>query len=329
MKYRLFEVARRGGPQELRLVERDLVAPAKGQVRLRVLASSVSLPDVDARYGRSPFPPRLPFTPGYSVVGEVDAVGESVSPAHLGKRAGVLTVYGGYSEAVYAPVKKLIPVPADLKAERLVPLILNYIVAYQTLRRTAGVRGGDRVLFIGASGGIGTAYLQLGKSLGCCMYGLASKRKHAALRSYGATLIDYHSQDFAAEIRRLEPDGLDAVFDGVGGDYLARGYGLLRRGGTWVGYANPGSLGGMFRLLADVVGCNLRMDGRRVKLYGTGQSYLDARPFQKDWADLIDLLRADKIDPVIAARFPLREARQANELLESGEVVGNIVLLAT
>ncbi|NOH01813.1 MAG: zinc-binding dehydrogenase [Chloroflexi bacterium] len=135
-------------------------------------------------------------------------------------------------------------------------------------------------------------------------------------------------EDFVEVIRRMEPIGLDAVFDGMGGEYLRRGFSLLKRGGVWVGYANPRSLSGMFQLLSRVLWLNLLPNGRAVKLYGTGASFLDRRPFLEDWAALFRLLAEGKIAPVIAAKFPILEARKANELLESGQVVGNIVLLA-
>ncbi len=328
MKYKSVVATRRGGPEVLQIVENDLRAPADGEVRVKVLAASVSLPDVEARYGRSPFPVRTPFTPGYSMVGTVDAVGVGVTQAKAGDHVAALTAYGGYSEYVYLPEKKLIPVPPALDPAEVVPLILNTIVAYQTLHRSAKVKAGDTVLIIGASGGIGTAFLQLGRIAGLKMYGLASKSKHAVLAEYGATPIDYRDQDFVSVIRQMEPGGLDAVFDGMGGDYLMRGFSLLKRGGVWVGYANPFSLSSMLRLFGRVISLNLLPNGRTVKLYGTGASYLDRRPFLEDWAALFELLGEGKIKPVIAARFPILEAAKANELLESGQVIGNIVLLS-
>lgn len=328
MKYKSVMATQRGGPDTLQIVEKDLRPPEPNEVRVRVLAAAVSLPDVEARYGRSPFPPRLPFTPGYAIVGDVDAVGAGVAQARAGDRVAVLTVYGGYAEYVYVAEKKLIPVPAALDPAEVVPLILNYIVAYQTLHRSARVKAGDVVLIIGASGGIGTALLQLGRVAELKMYGLASQSKHAVLAEYGATPIDYRTEDIVAAIHRREPDGLDAVFDGIGGDYLPRGLDLLKRGGVWVSYANPRSRSGMVRLLGRVLWRRLLPDGRKVVLYGTGASNLNRRPFLHDWAALFELLSAGQIKPIIAARFPLLEAAQANALLESGQVVGNIVLLA-
>jgi NADPH:quinone reductase-like Zn-dependent oxidoreductase len=162
---------------------------------------------VEARYGRSPFPPKVPFTPGYAIVGTVDAVGERVTQARVGEHAAALTVYGGYAEYVYVSEKKLISVPAALDPAEVVPLILNDIVAYQTLHRSVRVKAGDTALIIGASGGIGTALLQLGRLAGLKMFGLASRSKHAILAEYGATPIDYRTEDFVKSSARWNRAG--------------------------------------------------------------------------------------------------------------------------
>ncbi len=113
----------------------------------------------------------------------------------------------------------------------------------------------------------------------------------------------------------------------MGSAYLGRGFGLLKRGSQWVSYANPFSRAALLWLLGSLFWLNLPHAGRKLRLYGTGKSYLDMRPFLEDWAALFDLLGEGKIEPVIAARFPILEAPQANALLESGRVTGNIVLL--
>ncbi|MBN1814611.1 MAG: zinc-binding dehydrogenase [Anaerolineae bacterium] len=328
MCYKSVVVTKRGGPEVLQVVENDLRAPLAGEVRIQVLAAPVCLPDVEARYGRTPFAVKVPFVPGYAVIGIVDAVGRDVSNVAVGDRVAALTAYGGYAEYIFWGAKQLIPVPTALDPAEAVPLILNYIVAYQSLHRSARVRAGDKVLIIGASGGIGTAFLQLGKLAGLTMYGIASKGKHHILTEYGATPIDYRTQDFVEVVRKAEPDGLDAVFDGIGGDYITRGFSLLRRGGTFVGYANPLSLSRTFRTLGRVILLNLLPNGRSATYYSTGKSRLNRRPFMEDWAALFGLLEEGKIKPIIAARFPILEAAKANELLEGGQVVGNIVLVA-
>ncbi len=328
MKYRTIRVPERGGPEVMQIVENDLRLPMNKEIRVKVLAASVSLPDVEARYGRSPFPPKVPFVPGYSIVGEVDAIGEDIEDTAAGAWVAALTVYGGYSEYVYLKEDQLIPVPKTINPGKAVPLILNYIVAYQAMHRSAQVEAGDKLLIIGASGGIGTAFLQLGKLADLKMYALASKSKHHILDEYGAVPIDYRARNFVEVVRQAEPGGIDAVFDGIGGDYIQQGFSLLRRGGVFVGYANPFSLSRTFRYLAQIVLYTLLPNGKTAKYYSTGKSRLDRRPFLEDWAALFRYLETGKIQPIIMEKFPILEAAQANALLESGRVIGNIVLTA-
>ncbi|MBN1978004.1 MAG: zinc-binding dehydrogenase [Anaerolineae bacterium] len=335
MRYKSVVVTQTGSPEVLQVVENDLRAPLSREVRIKVLAAAVCRPDITVRAGESlysgtPLGQKVPFVPGYSVIGVVDAAGEDVTEAAVGDRVGALTVIGGYSEYLYWKSDRLIPLPPSVDPAEAVPLILNYIVAYQTLHRSAKVKAGDKVLIIGASGGIGTALLQLGKLADLAMYGIASKSKHHILTEYGVTPIDYHTQDFVEVISQAEPDGLDAVIDGMMSlDYIRRGLSLLRRGGKMVSYGEPAGFSALFRILGTWVTVNLLPNGKSLKLYGTSSYFVfDKRPFEEDWAVLFKLLEEGKIKPVIAARFPILEAARANELLESGRVVGNVVLVA-
>jgi NADPH:quinone reductase-like Zn-dependent oxidoreductase len=329
MTYKRIVVTKRGPPGNLQITECDLRAPSAGEVRARVLAACVCLPDVQVRYGLTPFPPQPPFVPGYAIVGVVDAAGPGVTQTAPGAPVAAYLILGGYAEYVYLRENRIIPVPTSLDPAEAVTLVLNYLTAHQALHRSAKVRAGDKVLIIGASGGCGTAFLQLGRLAGLTLYGLASRGKHPILIEYGATPIDYRHQDFVEVIRRAEPAGLDAIFDGVGGDYLDRAFPLLRRGGVLVEYGNPLSLRGTLRLLAKILKLNLLPNGRRVKPYGASAFLpFNRKPFLEDWAALFRLLQEGRIRPVISGKFPLLEAARANALLESGQVVGNLVLVA-
>ncbi len=329
MKYKRIVVSKRGPPENLQITECHLRDPAAKEVRVKVLATCVCLPDVQARYGLSPFAPKLPFVPGYTIVGVVDATGPDVTQAHPGAPVAAYLIVGGYAEYVYLRENQIIPVPPSLNPAEAVTLLLNYLVAYQALHRSAKVKAGDKVLIIGASGGCGTAFLDLGRLANLKMYGIASKSKHAILAEYGATLIDYHTEDFVEVIRRAEPVGLDAVFDGMGGDYVDKAFPLLRRGGVLVEYGNPLSMRGIVRLLIQTLTLDLLPNGRTVKMYGaSGFMPFNRKPFLEDWAVLFRMLQEGKIRPVISGEFPLLEAARANALLESGQVVGNLVLVA-
>jgi NADPH:quinone reductase-like Zn-dependent oxidoreductase len=327
VKYKHIVVVKRGPPESLRVEECDLREPAAREVRIKVLACSVCQPDVQNRYGRSPHAPKVPYEPGSAIVGAVDAVGPGVRRATPGTRVVAWPSFGGYAEYAYLPESRLVPIPSSLDPVAAAPLVLNYLTAYQVLHRRAKVKVGDKVLIIGASGGCGTAFLDLGRLAGLKMYGIASGRKSAILAQFGAIPIDYRKDDFVRVMRRAEPDGLDFIFDGMGGDYINRALPLLRRRGVLVEYANPLSWRGVLCLLARTVLVNLLPGGGKLKAYGAGLALFYRKPFLEDWAILFRLLQEGKIQPVISGRFPLLEAAQANALLEGGQVVGNLVLV--
>ena len=326
MKYKSVVVTQRGGPEVLQIVENELRPPERGEVRVKILASPVCQDDVAVRVGNRPLAKKPPFVPGYSILGTVDAIGEGVAEFQVGQRVAALTNFGGHAEYIYWEAEKLMPVPEDLKPAEAVTLILNYLVAYQILHRVAKVKVGDTALLIGASGGVGTAFLQLGKLAGLKMYGLASPAKHKALVEYGATPIDYRTQDFVKVLKQAEPDGLDFVFNGMDEEIFKRGLVVLRRGGVLVHYGGPESTVNLLLLVGKLLFYNLLPNSKKIEGYGTHRLGVDL--FKEDWAKLFGLLGERKIKPIIAAEFPLLEAAKGYELLESGKVTGNVVLLA-
>lgn len=326
MTYKSVVVTERGGPEVLKIVDNELHPPATGEARIKVIATPVCRDDVAIRRGTRPFLEKPPYVPGYCIVGEVDAVGEDVTGVAVGDPVAALIQYGGYAEYVYWDAAQLIGVPTSLDPAEAVVLILNYLTAYQALHRVARVKADDKVLIIGASGGVGTAMLQLGRDAGLCMYGLASTAKHDVLLANGATPIDYHSQDFVEVIRRTEPGGLDFVFNGMGEEYFERGLAVLRPGGRLVHYGGPQSFSRFLLLVAKLLFYNLLPNGKQIKGYGTHRGEIE--PFREDWRQLFQMLEEGRIKPLIAQKYALLEAAQANEELESGEVAGNLVLLA-
>jgi NADPH:quinone reductase-like Zn-dependent oxidoreductase len=225
-----------GGPDTLQVIEEERPEPKLGEVRVKVLAAGVSLPDVLAREGIHPETPRVPYTPGWDLVGIVDKIGESVSGLELGQAVAAMPISGCYAQFVCLPQRKFIPVPGGLDPAEAVAVVLNYITAYQMLYRSAKAKPGQRVLIHGASGGVGTALLQLGRLAGVEMYGTCSAQAAEVVKELGATPIDYRNSDFVQEIRRLADDGVDVVFDGIGGNNLWRSREALREGGRVVVY---------------------------------------------------------------------------------------------
>lgn len=220
MRHTRIIVMHYGGSDELRAVEEQCPEPKAGEVRVRVLAAGVSLPDLMMREGIHPETPRLPFTPGWDLVGVVDRLGDGVPEIVKDQMVAALPISGAYAEFVCLPERELVPVPPELDPAEAVSLVLNYVTAYQMLHRCAKVRVGQRVLIHGAAGGVGSALLQLGRLAGLRMYGTCSSRGASTVFELGGVPIDYQHQDFVEEIRRLTGDGVDVVFDGIGGSHI-------------------------------------------------------------------------------------------------------------
>jgi NADPH2:quinone reductase len=233
-----------GGPEALQVVEEECPEPKDGEVRVRAQAAGVSLPDIMAREGIHPETPPVPFTPGWDLVGVVDRLGDGVSGVEPGQTVAALPMHGAYAEFVCLPQGELIPAPPGLDAAEAVSLGLNYVTAYQMLHRSAKVKSGQRVLIHGAAGGVGTALLQLGRLAGLEMYGTCSSRGAPAVSELGGIPIDYRNQDYVEEVRRLTSEGVDAVFDHIGGAHPWHSRKALRPGGTVVGYGLISSIRG-------------------------------------------------------------------------------------
>ena len=180
-------VTRYGGPEVITVTEQECPVPVPGEIRVKVLAAGVSLPDVLAREGIHPETPRVPYTPGWDLVGIVDQIGKGVSGFAVGQMVAAMPISGCYAQYVCLPQGKFIPVPAGLDPAEAVAVILNYITAYQMLHRSAKVEAGQSVLIHGASGGVGTALLQLGRLTGLEMFGTCSAQAAEIVKELGAT----------------------------------------------------------------------------------------------------------------------------------------------
>jgi NADPH:quinone reductase-like Zn-dependent oxidoreductase len=344
MRHQRIVVSRYGGADALQLVEEEVPEPKAGEVRVKVLAAGVAMPDVMAREGIHPETPRVPYTPGWDLVGVVDCLGRGVSGFELGQCVAAMPIFGAYAGGVCLKPEDLVPVPSGLDPAESVSLVLNYVTAYQMLHHCAKAESGQTVLIHGASGGVGTALLQLGRLLGLTMHGTCSSRGAPAVAALGGTPIDYRRDDLAREVMRRSGEGVDAVFDPFGGPHLWQSRGLLRAGGKVVAYGNTTSLRteglgskrrGVRNPLHGIpsfglyIAGGLLLPGRKRVVPYSIQWLRRFRPalFRHDLTTLFELLRKRQLQPLVAFRLPLSEARKAHELLSEGGVVGKIVLL--
>lgn len=333
MSYKRVLVTEFGGPEVLEVVyEPKLPVPAPGEVRIRVLASSATFTDVLVRKGIYPgLKVKPPFTPGYDMVGVVDKVGQEVTGFAEGDRVAELTIAGSYSEYICLPADRLVRVPETVDPAEAVSLVLSYVTAYQMLNRKAGVQEGQRILVHGAGGAVGSALLDIGQNMQLEMFGTASPGKHELVYDLGAVPIDYKSEDFVSRVGEMTGDGVDAVFDGIGGKHFSRSFKTLRKRGTMVAYgfydAGLGRGGGVVSSFAKILWLKLSPNGRRASFYSIAPMR-DKRPdwFSADLGALMNMLSEGRIRPRIDRRMSLEQAAEAHDLVERAAVNGRIVL---
>jgi NADPH2:quinone reductase len=326
--YRAVMLTKKGGPEALRIVELPVESPGPGQLRVRVHAAGVGSTDLIMLAGKYRFAPKIPFVPGYEVAGMVEAIGAGVTGFEVGQRVAALTVFGGFAELLIREAEHFLPIPAGVSYRDAAAVILNYVTAWQMIHRVARVKPGETALVTGAAGGVGTAALQLLRLAGVKTYGAASERKHDTLRSLGATPIDYRAGPIDRLTRAFQPQGVEYVFDAIGGANIGPCIGALRRGGTLVGFGFMGATGTLSQLamFANIF-LGTRLRGRRGNFYGITMMYRkDPKPLRDDLPKIFALLAEKKIDPLVSRTFPLPGAREALELLAGGSVEGKVVL---
>ena len=322
---------REGGPEVLETRRDDLAAPEAGQVVIRVEAAGVAFSEVQMLKGRYFGQPKFPFVPGYDLVGTVEEVGEAVDEGYIGTRVAALTETGSWADRVVLDADGVTPVPEGLDPAEAVAAVTNGVTAWQMLHRAAKIRPGQTVLVHGASGGVGTLLVQLARLAGAEVIGTASARKHDYVRSLGATPVDYRD-DVPAKVREISPEGVDAVFDHVGGPGLVDSYKMLRRGGTLVTYGSASTLDSStghwikpyLPIFARVLRWKATPDGKKATFY-----YVKRWPgfFREDLSAVLSLLSERKIEAHATTRFPLEKAAEALGFLASGRASGKVVLV--
>ncbi|MFT7176597.1 MAG: NADPH:quinone reductase-like Zn-dependent oxidoreductase [Halioglobus sp.] len=327
-----------GGPEKLELCEvTTLPEPGRGEIRVKVLSAGTGFTDTIIRQGQYVgVKEKPPFVPGYDWYGVVDALGEGVDSLEIGQAVADMPVIGGYTQYLCVAADKVVPAPEGLDPAAAVAMILSYTTAYQMLTRLQTLTPGMSCLVHAAGGAVGTALLELGRHMGLTMYGTASKAKHAVVEQFGATPIDYHKEDFVEFINKAtDSDGVDMVFDTIGGAYWARSYQCVKKGGMLVGFGAlqmttgeeklPSLLWGFVKLLGV---WKLIPDGRATAFYNI-QTRREKHPgeFTADVQALFGLLSQNKLQPAIAETAGLEDVVEIHRKIDSAQIAGKVVLL--
>jgi NADPH:quinone reductase len=316
-----------GGPDVITTGEAPVPEPGPGQVLIKVAAAGVNRPDCLQREGVYPPPPGESAIPGLEIAGRVAARGEGVSAPAEGDEVCALVGSGGYAEYALAHAPLCLPVPKALGIVAAAGLPENYFTVFDNVFSRGKLAPGETFLVHGGSSGIGSTAIQLAKHFGARVIATAgSTAKCAFCKTLGADFaIDYKADDFAQEVRKIMgKHGVDVVLDMVGGTYLQRNVSVMAAEGRLV------QIG--FLQSATVESFDLRpIMLRRLTLTG---STLRARSVQQK-AEVANVLREkiwpllDKglVKPLIFATFPLEQARQAHEMMESSSHLGKILLV--
>jgi NADPH:quinone reductase-like Zn-dependent oxidoreductase len=331
---------RQGGPESLEVRETPDPEPAPDEVRIRVRATGLNFADVMARQGMYPDAPKLPAVMGYECAGVIDRVGASVSGLAAGDRVVACPRFGGHADTVCLKAAYVFRIADALSFELAAALPVAYMTAYHMLFNVARIRAGDHVLIHMAAGGVGTAALQLCRTLeGVTTYGTASARKHDYIRQHGCThAIDYRGLDYVAEIRRLtQGRGVDSIFDALGGKDWKKGYEILRPGGLLVAFGfanmNTGGKRRVMHMLSEATKIPfytpLKMmgDNRGVAGVNLGHLFGEVELLRGALEQVLALQAQGKLAPHIHASYPFEHAAEAHRALESGESLGKIVLV--
>jgi NADPH:quinone reductase-like Zn-dependent oxidoreductase len=328
---RVVQVSRFGDSKGLEVVDAPPPTAGRGEVRVRVLASSLNYTEVLIRRQLYPQTIRLrpPFVMGYDVVGEIDQIGDDVRNFRIGDRVADMTVVGSNADYRTLRADDLARVPVGVDPAEAATLILSWTTAYQILHRAARVRPGQRVLVHGAAGAVGQALLVLGRLAGLELWGTVRSEQMALVRELGATPIDCKNEDFT----RVLPDGFDVIVDGIGEDGYRRSYAALARGGLLCAIGFSASVQAQRRMLPIVMEIarlylwRLLPGGKRARFYSVNA--MRARHpdwFKEDLERLFGLLATGAIRPRVAERISFDEVVEAHRRLEAGGLEGKLVL---
>ena len=316
-----------GGTENMQLAEVETPSPTDDQILIRVHATSVNRPDVIQRQGNYPPPPGDSEILGLEVAGIVESAGEKCSRFKAGDRVFALVGGGGYAEYALALEGHCMAIPESLSFEQAACICETYITAYLNLFLLGEVQGKDSVLIHGGGGGVATAAIQLCKALTPATEVIvtASSGKIERVGNQGADhVIDYKTEDFAEEIKRIrEKRGVDVILDHIGAKYLESNLKSLALYGRLLLIGVMGGIKAEINLAMVMV--------KRQQIIG---SVLRSRPVAEKAAiiaqfeqTVMPLFAAGSIAPLVDATFPLSEAAKAHDLMEQGGHFGKIVLL--
>jgi len=336
-------LTRTGGPDVFEVQEWPVPPLGADEVRVVVRAAGLNFADTMARVGVYPDAPKTPCVLGYEVAGEIEAIGADVVGLSVGQRVMAGTRFGGQAELANAKARDVLPLPGHLSFTQGAAFCVNYGTAYAALIIMGGLRREDRVLIHAAAGGVGIASTQIARNVGAEIFGTASAAKHTAIRAQGVRHpIDYRTEDFQAEVRRLtNGEGVDVVMDALGPRSFRKDYQILRPGGRLIMYGLSDALNENGRSLRSAVAGLLRIPTSTMPWWNPGRLLNQNRGvfglnllswwkreggLERITGPLLADLLEGRLEPVIAKTFPFERTGDAHRFLAERRNVGKVVL---
>ncbi|MFI5728514.1 medium chain dehydrogenase/reductase family protein [Kribbella sp. NPDC051587] len=320
----------------LQLRRRETPEVGPGQALVRMEATGVSFAEQQMRRGKYYDQPPFPFVPGYDVVGVIESLGSGDSGFTVGQRVAAVTKTGGWADRLVLDTADLALVPDGVGAEETEAVIVNGVTARRMLA-IAKVRRGDTIVVLGANGGVGSLLVQLARHAGAQVIGVVSKRHFPYVRELGANPVD-RSVDVLSAVRAIAPNGVQAVFDHVGGPEIRKSWSMLGHGGSLVSYGTAATRDQdgnarlpVLALIGRLLLWNLLPNGKSATFFnlwaGRRRLAKHQAEMRTDLEAVFGQLAAGDITARIARAFPLSDVADAVRYAESGSAAGKVVIV--
>jgi NADPH2:quinone reductase len=320
-----------GGPETLQLTDMPTPEPGKKQVRIRVHAAGVNFPDTLIIRDLYQMKPPRPFAPGGEVAGVVEAVGEEVKHLHIGDRVLGMSGFGGFATELVLDAERAVKIPDNMPYDEAACFVLTYGTSHHALKDRAELKAGESALILGAAGGVGIAAVELAKAAGAkVIAAVSSEEKAQFCRDAGAdeTLIytremsDRAAQkEFSNQIKALSGrDGVDVIYDAVGGDYAEPAVRSLAWKGRYLVVGFPAGIPKIPLNLTLLKGCQI------VGVFWGAHTLREPQNHAENMGDLFRLYSEGKVKPRISASYTLENAGEALQLLQDRKVLGKVVI---
>ncbi|KIN66201.1 Oxidoreductase, zinc-binding dehydrogenase family [Sulfitobacter noctilucae] len=320
-----------GGPETLVLEDMPTPEPGKKQVRIRVHAAGVNFPDTLIIRDMYQVKPPRPFAPGGEIAGVVEAVGEGVTTLAEGDRVLGMSGFGGFATHLVMDAERVIKIPDAMPYDEAACFVLTYGTSHHALKDRAAIQPGESLLILGAAGGVGAAAIELGKAAGAkVIAAVSSEEKAQFCRDLGAdeTLIYSRDmsdravqKDFSNEIKKLSGgEGVDVVYDAVGGDYAEPAVRALAWKGRYLVVGFPAGIPKIPLNLTLLKGCQI------VGVFWGAHTVREPQNHAENMNDLFSMYADGKVKPRISASYPLEQAGDALKLLSDRKVLGKVVV---